>query len=172
MLLWQAESLRSSQSFGHPTDLEERLRNYRETVQDKNEAAETLAAREKLRAVDAEYGKNRYAIEDSRHANYFREFMLRDDDPVVQRLVNDGKYRVAGMQETMSESFVRNLSNLPRWRAVQNASAEYIRSMVQNLARRPGNAEDPEEVERCRNSNLEGMRQFKALLKKQGKPNI
>lgn len=167
VLLWQAESLRSSQSFAHTDDLAERLREYRETVQDKKEAEETNEARARLRAEDAEYGKNDARIEDSRHANYFRELVSQEDNPVVKRLLRAPGYRVTGEAEAMLEPIVRQLSNLPRWKAVQNASPEYVRSMVENLAREPVNAQDPEETGECRRANLEGMRQFKELLKKQ-----
>ena len=167
MLLWQAESLKNSRSLSPAAELLARFQEYRETTQDQKEAEETRSAREKLRLEDAEFGKNNAQIEDSRHANYFRELAARADHAVVDRLEQDPHYRVTGEPEAMSESFVRKLANLPRWKAVQHASPEYVRSMVENLARKPQNAQDREEAAECRKANLAGMRQFKELLKKQ-----
>lgn len=166
VLLWQAERLRSSQKFSHPTDLEGRLRDYQETLQNQEEVADTQKAKRILQSGDAEFGKNTKQIEDSRHAAYFRAHQ-DENDPIVKRLVGEAHYQVTGMPEAMSESFVRNLANLPRWRAIQNAEPEYVQRMVENLIQKPQNMEDQEEVTRCQEANLEGMRQFKALLKKQ-----
>lgn len=167
MLLWQAESLKNSRSLSPAAEFLARFQEYRETTQDQKEAEETLSAREKLRSGDAEFGKNNAQIEDSRHANYFRELASRADHAVVDRLEQEPHYRVTGEPEAMSESFVRKLANLPRWKAVQHASPEYVRSMVENLARKPQNAQDREEAAECRKANLAGMGQFKELLKKQ-----
>ena len=71
------------------------------------------------------------------------------------------------MREAMSESFVRNIADLPRFRAVQHADPGFIRSMIENLAVRPADAKNAEEIQDCQQRNLEGMRQFKELLKKQ-----
>lgn len=169
VLLCQAEKLRSSQSFLRPADFVEGYQEYRETTEDRAEAEETRRARAKLQLGAVEYGKNTVSIEDSRHADYFRQFMQREDDPVARRLLNvrGRNYRVTGAEEGMSEPFVRHLSNLPRWKAVQYASPEYVRSMIENLTREPQNAQDRAEIASCQEANLKGMGQFKDLLKKQ-----
>ncbi len=167
MLLWQAEQLKISRGLSPSAEFAERFQAYRETTQDQNEAEETRAARARLRAEDAELSKNDARIEDSRHANYFRELAQEENHPIIQRLVHEGRYQVTWLDGAMSESFVRNLAVLPRWKAVQHTGPETVRSMVENLAMKPQNMEDQEELERCRDANLEGMRQFKALLKKQ-----
>ncbi len=167
MLLWQAENLKNKQGLSPSAEFLTRFQAYRETTQDKGEAEETRAFKAILGEQESESGKNDPRIEDSRHAAYFRELVGREDDAVVQRLERTNYYQVAGEQEAMGESFVRRMANLPRWRAVQHADPEYVRSMVENLAREPQNVNDTEEVESCRQANLKGMGQFKDLLKKQ-----
>ena len=167
MLLWQAEQIKNSGRLSPAEDLQARFQAYRETTQDPGEAEETIRAKKKLRAEDAEFGKNNARIENSRHANYFRELAESADQSIVQRLEQEPHYQVTGEPEAMSEAFVRKLANLPRWKAVQHARPEFVRSMVENLARKPQNAGDQVETAECRRANLEGMRQFKELLKKQ-----
>ena len=112
-----------------------------------------------------EYGKNNTAIEDSVHAEFFRQHN-QPGDPVYERL-SHGNYRVSGMDVEMSESFVRHLSNLPRWKVVQNTPLPQIDAMIQNLVRQPAADADPAQVEECKQSNLEGIRQFKELMRRQ-----
>ncbi len=115
--------------------------------------------------MDGELGKNNAGIEDSVHAEYFRQH-TGDDDLVTMRLEKE-RYRVTGFETTMGESFVRHLANLPRWKAVQNMTPEGVREMVENLTRSPENAEDPVQIEEAKQANLAGLRTFKELIKKQ-----
>lgn len=112
-----------------------------------------------------EYGKNAVDIENSVHAQYFRQHN-QPGDPVYERL-SQRNYRVSGMNVEMSESFVRHISNLPRWKAVQNTPLQQIDAMIQNLVRMPADDADQEQVEACKQSNLEGLRQFKDLMWRQ-----
>lgn len=172
VLLWQMERLRSGEAMTRSMALIEQLRDYAETTGNKEEQRDTRNVREALRGEDAEFGKNRWEIEDSRHAAYFRQFLPSETaggetPPVYRRLVEENHYQVTGMREAMSESFVRNIADLPRFRAVQHADPGFIRSMIENLAVRPADAKNAEEIQDCQQRNLEGMRQFKELLKKQ-----
>ncbi|MDE6960308.1 MAG: hypothetical protein K2P27_05545, partial [Lachnospiraceae bacterium] len=172
VLLWQMERLRSGEAMTRSMALIEQLRDYAETTGNKEEQRDTRNIREALRGEDAEFGKNRWEIEDSRHAAYFRQFLPSETaggetPPVYRRLVEENHYQVTGMREAMSESFVRNIADLPRFRAVQHADPGFIRSMIENLAVRPADAKNAEEIQDCQQRNLEGMRQFKELLKKQ-----
>lgn len=166
LLLWQAEYLRSEEGMASDRSRMRRLMLYEENVNQENEAftqnTRAILSRE---AAVAEYGKNVTYIEDSPHAEYFRRHDVAGD-PVRARL-KERAYQVTGERAAMGESFVRHLSNLPRWKAVQHMEAGEMQQMIQNLIRSPEQINDPEEIERCRQANLQGMRVFKEQIKKQ-----
>ena len=166
LLLWQAEYLRSEEGMASDRSRIRRLMLYEENVNQENEAftqnTRAILSRE---ITVAEYGKNVTNIEDSPHAAYFRQHDVAGD-PLRVRLKEE-HYQVTGEQAAMGESFVRHLSNLPRWKAVQHMEAGEMQQMIENLIRSPEQMNDPEEIERCRQANLQGMRVFKEQIKKQ-----
>ncbi|MCD7806531.1 MAG: hypothetical protein LUH19_04220, partial [Lachnospiraceae bacterium] len=165
-LIWQAEKrLTKLDSFQKEQWL------YSTDLRDRN-PQDTRQLRQRTGASEAEYGKNGQEIERSIHAEYFRlQNKIVDEQvtPVRQRLQRDSRYRVCGMQVTMSESFVRYLSNLPRLTASQHMPLNDMRSMVENLTAWPQNMDNAQEVQECQARNLEGLRQYKALMKRQMK---
>lgn len=169
MLLWQAERLMSGKTLDESHKKYQFLLNYqrRMTVQEQNEAEADRAvlAQKPMGIYQPEYGKNDTEIEDSRHAEYFR-LHDHEGDPIYDRL-KAHSYQVTGEPTAMTESFVRHISNLPRWKAVQNMEAADVRQMVEDLAAAPVHADQAEEVAQCRQRNLNGMRTFKDLVKKQ-----
>ena len=164
ILQQQAEFLRTRKELTGSGDLQRALFRYKES---ERQGENTRAARQFLRQHESlvEYGKNNRNIENSAHAMYFRQHN-HPGDPVYDRLSQE-HYRVSGMNVEMNESFVRHLSNLPRWKAVQNTPLQQIDAMIQNLIRRPADDADEAQVEACKQSNLEGLRQFKELMWRQ-----
>lgn len=168
MLLWQAEALRSTAAMEATSKTIRWVNTHdEEYTQEDLRYAERARAAYRTVNIYQEYGKNNSAIEDSPHAAYFRQHN-HPEDPINKRLTG-AHYRVTGLDVAMSESFVRYLSNLPRWKAVQAMAPEEVRTMVENLAKEPVNKENPtpEEIEECKQANLEGVRQFKGALKRQ-----
>ncbi len=164
MLLWQAESLKGDEVLMKGDAYRRSLELYKETRISEEERQDIERAKRVLKPLkDLEYGKNNPIIEDSRHAEYFRQYDS-EDNPVFQRLVAVN-YRVSGEEEGMSESLFRTLACAPRWRAVQEASPELVQTMIENLAQTT-ESRDPEEIAACRAANLEGMRVYKGLIKK------
>jgi len=166
MLLQQAEYCRARKELEGNKGMERALFGHLEAKRSGEEVNNRLARQVFQDHPSAvEYGKNNAAIEDSVHAEYFRQHN-HPGDPVCDRLAGE-HYRVTGMAQEMGESFVRHLSNLPRWKVVQNTPLEKVDSMIQNLVRRPEHADDPQEVRECQQANLEGLKQFKELVKRQ-----
>lgn len=164
ILMQQAEICRTRKELTGTGQSEKNMFEYVESRrQGENPNADRQFFQQHMSLV--EYGKNNVEIENSVHAQYFRQHN-HQGDPVYDRL-SQGHYRVSGMDVEMTESFVRYLSNLPRWKAVQNTPLQQIDAMIQNLIRRPAEDGDPDQVEACKQSNLEGLRQFKTLMFRQ-----
>ncbi len=168
MLLWFAEKLRSTAVMGASQQTRMWINNYHQEYT-KADLLYLAKARQEYNKVDPclEYGKNDTNIEDSPHADYFRQHKV-PGDPINERLTGKA-YQVTGLDVKMSETFTRHLSNLPRWKAVQAMAPDEVRTMIENLAKEPVNKDnpDPQEVEECKQANLEGLRQFKGALKRQ-----
>ncbi len=162
LLLWHAEWMKGKEEFGAENGW---LEQYRDVVLEEEKDFETKARVSMNNTPkNVEFQKNDEKIEDSRHAEYFRQFNA-PGNAVHDRLTSD--YYVAGESKRMKEGLTRKLSNLPRLKAVQHMPKAQMEEMVENLAMTPVHISDPQEVEVCRQANLNGMRMFKEQLRKQ-----
>lgn len=166
LLLWQAEYMRNREEFVESNEGRRWLWNYNEETDPADEQLEATAKNLIKQTSDTlEYGKSGDGIEDSRHADYFRAHRP-EEDIMFQRMKREN-YRVVGEPEEMRESFVRHFSNIPRLKAIRHMGREQVAQMMEDLTRTPVHMSDPEEVEACRQANLNGMRVYKEQLKKQ-----
>ncbi|MBE5926378.1 MAG: hypothetical protein E7270_05385 [Lachnospiraceae bacterium] len=173
LLIWQSEAYKNKKGITGKIAGNAWLANYTdEIVVGKKGAKEAqnrkeIAVRARFNNVfsDREYGKNVAAIEDSPHAEYFR-LHDREGDPIYENLSNR-KYQVTGIPITMSESFARYLSNIPRMKAIQNMKGEDVQGMIEDLVKTPQDVNNIEEVKRCREANIRGLRVYKEVLKTQ-----
>ncbi len=166
LLLWQAEFVRNREAFQDDRAGRDWLLGYNEEVS-KQEAKAEAAAKAWIQKAPKtiEFGKGGGAIPDSRHAEYFRQHSSKED-PVYRRIRTDDYY-VVGEPHAMHEGLCRNIANLPRFEAIQHMNKEAFQQMMDDLVRVPVHMSDPEEVEACRQANLNGVRMYKDLLKKQ-----
>ena len=169
LLLWHAEWMKNKEGFVTNDGGRAWLDHYRgevlpEEARFEAQTKQVLAQTPK----GVEFQKNDANIEDSRHAEYFRRLNVKGT-AVYDRLTNTNQtqYYVVGESKRMSEGLTRYLSNLPRLEAVRHMPKDQVEEMVENLAMTPVHISDPEEVEVCRQANLNGMRMFKEQLQKQ-----
>lgn len=166
LLLLQAEYMRNREEFIEDNTGRRWLAGYNEEIEPADEELEERARNLISQTSGAlEYGKNNAGIEDSRHADYFREHNAEEDN--MFRRMKREHYHVVGESGEMRESFVRHFANIPRLKAVQHMPREQLAQMMEDMTRTPVHMSDPEEVEACRRANLDGMRTYKELLKKQ-----
>ncbi len=166
LLLWQAEFVRNREAFQDDRAGRDWLLGYNEEVS-KQEAKAEAAAKAWIQKAPKtiEFGKGGGAIPDSRHAEYFRQHSGKED-PVYRRIRTDDYY-VVGEPHAMHEGLCRHIANLPRLEAIQHMDKKSFQQMMDDLIRLPVHMSDPEEVEACRQANLNGVRMYKDLLKKQ-----
>ena len=166
LLLWQAEYVRNKEAFKDDENGWKWLYYYNEEISPKEAAAEA-AAKEWIKKAPktVEFGKSGGAILDSRHAEYFRQHSSKED-PIYRRIRTDDYY-VVGEPNAMHEGLCRHIANLPQLEALQHMDKESFQQMMDDLTRLPVHMSDPEEVEACRQANLNGVRMYKDLLKKQ-----
>lgn len=173
LLIWQSEEYKNKEGITGSKSGNAWLAKYTDEIKvgkqreidAQNERENALRARFNRVFSDREYGKNVAGIEDSPHAEYFR-LHDRQGDTIYERLSNQ-KYQVTGVPITMSETFVRYLSNIPRMKAIQNMNGVNVQQMIEDLAKTPQNVDDMEEVQRCKEANIRGLRVYKEVLKAQ-----
>ena len=172
LLIWQSESCKNREGItgkkgvnGWLADYTDEIKVGKKSVLDaQNEKEAVMRNRFNHVYSEREYGKNSATIEDSPHAEYFR-LHNNAGDPIYENLSNK-KYQVAGVPITMSESFTRYLSNIPRMKAIQNMKGEDVQRMIEDLSKAPQN-DTVEEVQKCKEANIRGLRVYKEVLKAQ-----
>lgn len=161
--LWRAEGLKrllQNPDYSGFTFAEEYQK-----LNDREEWAYTNEIRGKFVGIgDMEASKNNYNIDDSQNADYFRDH-YNVDDPVYKRVV--AKYRITGDNDEASDGLSRSWAAIARWKPIQSMERGKLEELMGNLSKTPKNAEDPQEVEECRQANLKGVLQYKSLIKKQ-----
>lgn len=167
IMLWQAERLRTADYVAGNGEHYRWLYNYQEpmTAQEWQYAQQTKDLFLKHHS-ETEYGKTKGVIEDSRHADYFRAHN-QEGDPIYDRMIGEN-YRIVGFDDyDMGDTFCRFLATLPRWKAIQHMSREQLEQMMQSLSQRPADPANQEEVQACKQANIQGLKLFKEQLVKQ-----
>lgn len=167
LLLWQAERLRAKENVAGDNKHNKWLFN-RKRIPNEQEKLFTEQTKElfKRHLSECEYGKTLAEFEDSRHADYFRQHN-QAGDPVYERL-KKSKYHIVNFDEiAMEDFFCRHMATMPRWKAIQHMSPEALRQMIEALTKTPTDTANPEEMEACRQANIQGLLLFKEQLVKQ-----
>ncbi len=167
ILLWQAEKLRAKEYVAGDNKYERWL-FARDRTPDEQEQPFVEQTRKLLNQYmsEGEYGKTIEAFEDSRHADYFRAHN-QPGDTVYERL-REPRYHITGFHEVvMGDSFCRYMATMPRLKAIQHMSPEAMRQMIEALTKTPTDVSNPEEIEACKQANIQGLVLFKEQLVKQ-----
>ncbi len=167
ILLWQAECLRAKENVAGDNKHSRWLFN-RKRIPNEQEKLFTEQTKElfKKHLSECEYGKTVAEFEDSRHADYFRQHN-QEGDPVYERL-KGLRYHIVNFDEiVMEDFFCRHMATMPRWKAIQHMSPEALRQMIEALTKTPTDTANPEEMEACKQANIQGLLLFKEQLAKQ-----
>lgn len=167
-LLWQAEFIKNREEFTEDNAGRQWLNNFQDETDPGEEQIEAQAYEVMRRApLYREYGKEDAAIEDSRHADFFRLNCRSESGSLVYERLVGSPYYVVGEPNAMHESLARKASNLPRLKAIQHMDKEQFEQMMEDLVKVPAHMSDPGEVEACRQANLNGVRMFREQIRKQ-----
>lgn len=168
IMLWQAERLRTREQVAGNREYNEWYHGYRlpMTAQEMQYTDQTRDLLSRNRS-EIEYGKTSGAIEDSRHADYFRAHN-QEGDPIYEGLRNI--YYITGFQDfDMNDAFCRFMATMPRFKVIQHMPREQLEVMMDAMCQRPADPIDVQEIEACKQANILGLRLFKEQLYKQMK---
>lgn len=131
----------------------------------KNEKSYTKRKNKAMHSRDLEESKNNPGFEETTHRDFFKA--IHEEDGVTRARLTASGFHVAGQTAATSEGLMRQVAAMARWKAVQSATREEVQSMVHNLSMVPQNADDEEEIARCAEANIQGVLQYKAMIKDQ-----
>lgn len=121
------------------------------------------------RCTKGEYGKNSIPYVGTQNEEVFEKFLKTKDAP---RLYGDNAYKIAGDKQGSSEAIGRSIGVIASMAAIQNMDPKKLEQMLHKLSKTPAvenEGEEPsqEAVEEARRQNIEGLIEYKEVLKAQ-----
>jgi len=121
------------------------------------------------RCTDGEYGKNNIPYKGTQNEEVFEKFLKTKD---ASRIYGSNHYVITGDQKGSSEAIGRSIGVIASMAAVQNMDPKKLEGMLLKLSKTPaaekeGEAPSQEAVEEARRQNIEGLIEYKEVLKEQ-----